>query len=151
ALDDRLKKIAEAADNNPNSQLYIFVPPDAAVRSALSERLQNIISAPKVDLKRITFVENVSRKSTIQIWLVPPGATPPAKCDGCEPPESNPAPSSPSCPTLEVTGPSSVSAPGAIMPFAVIVSDPSLRKLTFAWTVSAGTIVEGQGTRVIKV
>src|SRR5689334_5221531 len=55
------------------------------------------------------------------------------------------------CPTLEVTGPSGVTAPGGIMPFVVLVSEPRLKDLTFTWTVSAGTIVEGQGTRVLKV
>jgi hypothetical protein len=62
-----------------------------------------------------------------------------------------PSPAPQNCPTLEVTGPSGVTAPGAIMPFAVIVSDPSLKKLSFEWRVSAGTIVEGQGSRVLKV
>jgi hypothetical protein len=60
-------------------------------------------------------------------------------------------PAKPNCPTLEVTGPAGITAPGGVMPFVLTVSDPSLRKLTFAWTVSAGTIVEGQGSRVIKV
>lgn len=63
----------------------------------------------------------------------------------------DPGPAPQNCPTLEVTGPSGVTVPGAIMPFAVVVSDPSLKKLSFEWQVSGGTIVEGQGTRVIKV
>jgi hypothetical protein len=55
------------------------------------------------------------------------------------------------CPTLEVTGPAGITAPGGVMPFVLTVSDPTLRKLSFEWKVSAGTIVEGQRTRVIKV
>ncbi|HYJ91500.1 MAG TPA: hypothetical protein VEV84_09340 [Pyrinomonadaceae bacterium] len=147
---DRFVTIADAARKSPNSQLYIFIPPDVRVQNEVADRLERAIPESGIDAQRITFVHTNGKNSVIQIWLVPPGATPP-KCEDCEPPAPI-APMAPAnCPTLEVTGPSGITALGGIMPFAVIVSDPSLRKLTFAWTVSAGTIVEGQGTRVIKV
>jgi hypothetical protein len=37
------------------------------------------------------------------------------------------------------------------MPFVVLVSEPRLKNLTFTWTASVGTIVEGQEMRVVKI
>jgi hypothetical protein len=144
------QRIADSVRKSPYSQLYIFIPPDVRVQNEVADRLERAIPGRGIDGQRITFVHTNGKNSVIQIWLVPPGATPP-KCEGCEPPAPIVPMAPANCPTLEVTGPSGITAPGGIMPFAVIISDPSLRKLTFAWTVSAGTIVEGQGTRVIKV
>jgi len=150
--DDRFGKVVAAVQNNPNSQLFIFVPPIATIKSALAARFDSVIHE-RVDGPRITFIDAPVKSNLVQIWLVPPGATPPAKCEGCEPlavpAMVTPAPSN--CPTLEVTGPSGVTARGTIMPFVVLVSEPRLKNLSFAWTVSTGTIAEGQGTRVIKV
>ncbi len=55
------------------------------------------------------------------------------------------------CPTLGVTGPASETAPGETMTFTANVSGGSGETVTYNWTVSAGTIIEGQGTPVIKV
>ena len=149
---ERLRTIADKAINNPNHQLYVFTPPDTAVISALSQRLTGMTNSGRLDVRSITFVENASKNSLIQIWLVPPGAAPP-KCEGCEPPAAPTAtaPAPANCPTLEVTGPSGVTARGTIMPFVVLVSEPRLKNLSFSWTVSTGSIAEGQGTRVMKV
>lgn len=150
--DARLGKIREALDYNSNSQLYVFTPSDPAMLKTLRQIVFNALSHG-YDPPRITFVENSPKNGLIQFWLVPPGATPPSKCDGCDPPAAllvvTPAPAN--CPTLEVTGPSGVTARGTIMPFVVLVSEPRLKNLSFAWSVSTGTIAEGQGTRVIKV
>ena len=56
-----------------------------------------------------------------------------------------------SCPTLGVTGPAGVTAPGETMTFTANVSGGSGEAVTYNWDVSSGTIVEGQGTPVIKV
>ncbi len=55
------------------------------------------------------------------------------------------------CPTLSVTGPAGVTGPGETMTFTANVSGGSGEAVTYNWSVSAGTIVEGQGTPVIKV
>ena len=55
------------------------------------------------------------------------------------------------CPTLGVTGPAGVTAPGETMTFTANVSGGSGEAVTYNWDVSSGTIVEGQGTPVIKV
>jgi len=150
---NRLKALQQTADNNPNAQLYMIIPPDGKIRNEVIKALGPALQGRGLSLARITFVEFPSKNNVIQVWLVPPGATPPAKCEECEPPvgavPADPAPTN--CPTLEVTGPSGVTARGTIMPFVVLVSEPRLKNLSFAWTVSTGTIAEGQGSRVIKV
>lgn len=55
------------------------------------------------------------------------------------------------CPTISVTGPSSVVQPGETMTFTVNVSDVDLDKIEYQWSVDKGTIMEGQGTPVIVV
>jgi len=51
------------------------------------------------------------------------------------------------CPTLSVSGPSGVTAPGETMTFTATASGD----VTYNWTVSAGTIESGQGTPSITV
>lgn len=55
------------------------------------------------------------------------------------------------CPTLDVTGPAGITAPGETMTFTANVSGGSGETVTYNWAVSAGTIIEGQGTPVIRV
>jgi hypothetical protein len=55
------------------------------------------------------------------------------------------------CPTLSVTGPAGVTAPGDTMTFTANVSGGSSEAVTYSWTVTSGTITEGQGTPVIRV
>ena len=55
------------------------------------------------------------------------------------------------CPTLSITGPAGVTAPGETMTFTANVSGGSGETITYDWTVSSGTIIEGQGTPVIRV
>lgn len=55
------------------------------------------------------------------------------------------------CPTLSVTPPAGITSPGETMTFTANVSGGSQANVTYDWTVSAGTITEGQGTPVIRV
>ena len=55
------------------------------------------------------------------------------------------------CPSLSVSGPSSVTQPGGSMTFTANASGGSQSNVTYNWTVSQGTIVSGQGTPVIEV
>jgi hypothetical protein len=64
-------------------------------------------------------------------------------CDGCKE-QCN-------CPTLSVSGPSSATAVDGAMTFTANTAGGSADGLTYNWTVSSGSIVEGQGTSVIKV
>ncbi len=55
------------------------------------------------------------------------------------------------CPTLSVTGPAGVTAPGETMTFTANVAGGTSEVITYNWTVDRGTIIEGQGTPVIRV
>jgi hypothetical protein len=55
------------------------------------------------------------------------------------------------CPTVSVTGPSAVVQPGETMTFTANLNGGSQDAPTYNWTVSTGTIVEGQGTPTITV
>jgi hypothetical protein len=55
------------------------------------------------------------------------------------------------CPTLGVSGPAGITTPGETMTFTANVSGGSGETVTYNWTVSAGTIIEGQGTPAIRV
>jgi hypothetical protein len=58
----------------------------------------------------------------------------------------------PPCPTLSIICPTDIPLPGASVNFAANISgnDPN-RKLKYKWQVSAGKIIDGQGTPVISV
>jgi len=56
-----------------------------------------------------------------------------------------------SCPTLTVSGPSGITAPGQSMTFVANVSGGSGGDVTYNWSVSAGTISSGQGSSTITV
>ncbi len=55
------------------------------------------------------------------------------------------------CPTLDVSGPAGVSTAGDNLTFTANVSGGTGETPTYNWTVSNGTITEGQGTPVIRV
>jgi hypothetical protein len=57
----------------------------------------------------------------------------------------------PPCPTIKITGPSSTVLPGESMTITANVEDFDLNKIGYEWSVSNGTIAEGQNTPVIKV
>ncbi len=55
------------------------------------------------------------------------------------------------CPTISVTGPAGTVQPGDTMTFTANVSGGSQPSVTYNWSVSQGTIIEGQGTPSITV
>jgi len=56
-----------------------------------------------------------------------------------------------SCPSISVTGPAGITQPGDSMEFKAITPLNNTDRLTFQWTISAGTIERGQGTQEIRV
>jgi hypothetical protein len=66
------------------------------------------------------------------------------ECDCIQPKVCN-------CPTLSVTGPAGITAPGETMTFTANLSGGDQNNITYNWTVSAGTIESGQGTPSITV
>ncbi len=55
------------------------------------------------------------------------------------------------CPTLDVTGPAGITTPGETMTFTANVSGGTGETVTYNWAVTSGTIIEGQGTPVVRV
>ncbi len=56
------------------------------------------------------------------------------------------------CPAIQTASPTTVTMPGETITFSVKVGTESENsKLKYDWIVSAGTIIEGQGTSIIKV
>ncbi len=55
------------------------------------------------------------------------------------------------CPTLDVTGPTGATTPGEVMTFTATVTGGSQATVTYDWSVTSGTIIEGQGTPSIRV
>jgi hypothetical protein len=55
------------------------------------------------------------------------------------------------CPTLDVTGPAGTVNAGETITFTANVSGGGATNVTYDWSVTSGTIIEGQGTPVIRV
>jgi hypothetical protein len=144
--DDRFKSIAAALNKDLTSQLYVLVPTNRSAWTPLMERLDKYTHSD-FDPTRITFVEVNGTNNIVEVWLVPPGAKPPSKCEACDESKST----KPDCPAISITGPAGPTERGDTMEFRV-VADPALPPHSrFAWTVSTGRIELGQGTSSIIV
>ena len=56
------------------------------------------------------------------------------------------------CPTVSVIGPAGIPSPDEAITFTVSLSQEAEKfNLKYNWTISGGEIIEGQGTRVIKI
>jgi hypothetical protein len=70
------------------------------------------------------------------------------ECPDCRPIETAPTCN---CGTVTVNGPGGTTAPGQTMTFTATATGQGSSNFTYNWTVSAGTIVSGQGTPSITV
>lgn len=99
------------------------------------------------DYRRIISVDGGFREiATTELWIVPPGAQPPKPTPTVKPEEVS------HCPFLRITGLPYVPKPNSPLEFKAIVeaNDKTIQP-TFAWKVSQGQIISGQGTDTIKV
>jgi hypothetical protein len=144
--DRRFQIVGEAITDNPTSQFFVFVPTDNSIRETLISRLEKSVHKV-IDRSHITFVETDGKNKIIEIWLVPPGATPPT-CEECE--ISRKDSTAQDCPILTVRGPTEVAHPSDLISFRLDSTTLSQNVQLF-WTVSAGTIESGQWSREIKV
>ena len=55
------------------------------------------------------------------------------------------------CATLTVSGPTGEAAPGDVLTFTANLAGGTTTDYTYEWTVTQGTIIEGQGTQSIRV
>jgi hypothetical protein len=99
------------------------------------------------DYRRITSIDGGFREiATSELWIVPPGAQPPKPTPTVKPEEVS------HCPFLRITGLPYVPKPDRPLEFKAIAeaNDKKIQP-TFAWRVSQGQIISGQGTDTIKV
>jgi len=139
----RFQSITDAINSNPTSQSFIFIPANHKVRDELVSRLYKMIHE-NLDFPRITFIETEAGSKIIEVWLVPPGATPPSKCEACEKVAIKP-----DCPTISIVGPAGLTFVGNKMTFTV--DKPEDFKGRYKWTVDYGNIENGQGSPSIEV
>jgi hypothetical protein len=144
------RDIAKAANNQPSSQLYIFTPPNLSTRKEIADKLYKAIPESGTDSGRMTFIDTSGRTALIQIWLVPPGAAAPEKCEECE--ELKEKRVNAGCPSISVFGPAGIVGPGESGEFLVVIkgfSDPL--KLEYRWTVKGARLLSGQGSTKIRM
>jgi hypothetical protein len=113
-------------------------------KSEMGEKVKSILSRyPKLKNEMIYLNPKFSPRpySWVMFWLVPQGAESPHPtiCGFCV------------CPTLNVSAVESDDVRRDNLTFTANVEGGSDEKITYTWKVSAGRIVEGQGTPVIKV
>lgn len=99
------------------------------------------------DYKQITTIDGGFRETAItELWIVPPGAQPPEPTPTVEPEDVA------HCPFLRVSGSPYVPKPNSPLEFkAAVESNDKRIQPTFAWKVSRGKIISGQGTDTIAV
>lgn len=100
-----------------------------------------------LDYRRITSVDGGFREiATTELWIVPPGADLPQPTPTVRPEEVS------HCPFTRIVGLPYVPEPNSPIEFKAIV-EANGKKIqpTFAWKVSQGQIISGQGTDTIKV
>lgn len=99
------------------------------------------------DWRQINWVNGGFREeATTELWIVPPGASPPCPTPTVRPEQVT------YCPRVYVTGAAYVPAPSGPLRFNAKVSVNEKKvSPTFSWRVSAGRIVGGEGTDAIAV
>lgn len=140
-----LNKIAGTLNDNPNDQLYVYfaykAEPARQTDLSREDSIVNHLGTAIGDRTRITVERHFGRVDLIQFWRVPPGADNPV-CNECD---------EPSCLPISVIGPAGVTEIGGTMKFTASPSPKNFEKLSYKWTISAGTIIEGQGKPWITV
>lgn len=151
---DAFRRIADVARNDPSSQIYIFVGTDPVSFLSAGRQVAAELAEFQVEGSRITFVDRASSKTFIQVWRVPPGAAPPT-CEQCDPQwkwqESQTRATAKTCSKASIDGPRQATMPGGLMTFKATISGKVPRNIRYEWQVNTGTIVGGQGTRILKV
>ena len=120
---------------------------DSSVANKNAGALWPYLTGAGFDGQQINWVNGGFREyATTELWVVPPGATPP-----CPTPTVRPEDVA-YCPRVSVRGGTYVPRPSGPLSFRADLS-VNVRKVspTFSWSVSQGRVVEGQGTEKIAV
>ncbi len=108
---------------------------------------QERLSSLGFDYRRITTIDGGFREMAItDLWIVPPGAQPPRPTPTITPEDVA------HCPFVRVGGSPYIPKPNGPLEFKAIVesNDKKIQPM-FAWRVSQGKIINGQGTDTIAV
>lgn len=118
-----------------------------SVASTRAGALWEYMTPAGFDWRQVNWVNGGFREeAATELWIVPPGAQPP-----CPTPTVRPEDVA-YCPTVGVGGATYVPAPSGPVRFKASVSvNVSKVSPTYSWAVSAGRIVNGQGTDSIEV
>jgi hypothetical protein len=166
AIRTRLTKLFAVLEENPNNQGYVILYGTESEMKSSERSIFDGIGFRRFDRSRITIVKGGRHESgkfytkLYRVRLVPIIQLPksmsklvilcslamafvPAVIGQTETPAN--------CPKISVTGPPGITQPGDSMEFKAIMPLNSTDRLTFQWTISAGTIESGQGTAVIKL
>ena len=99
------------------------------------------------DYTRIEAIDGGFRETAVtELWIVPPGASPPKLTPTVKPEDVT------HCPSVSASGSRYVPRPNGLLEFkARLHSDGIKGEPLFTWQLSKGTIIEGQGTDRIRV
>lgn len=142
----RYNAIVKELEENPTNQAHIVFshkPETSSDVAKICERgVIQFFTNAGIDRSRITARRKTDEKESVQFWRVPPGREDPT-CDDCE--------NVYNCPEISITGPPGITLPGDSMEFKAQISGNVPDGVRYEWTVSAGQIIDGQGTQAIKV
>jgi hypothetical protein len=118
-----------------------------SVAGKLGGSLWGYLTPAGFDWKHINWVNGGFREmATTELWIVPPGANPPCPTPTVKPEDVS------YCPSVSVESTPYIPSPTGPVQFKAVVrvNDKKISP-TYAWSVSQGNIVSGQGTQAISV
>jgi len=141
---ERLNKIVDAMKEHRNDQLYVFAghPGGNSMRVRALD-LINFLNERGIYANNVTVIQSQSPIEVLQLWLVPPGATPPTFYPPTAPAQD--------CPIIKISAPQEVLGPRYFDNRLYVELDPPRDGLSFFWTLTSGSILSGQGTVRLKV
>ena len=147
-----LERVVQVIKDNPNAQLFVLSghiggKASADVSTKELELLRDL-SDKGIDENQISVTGVFTEVEIFQFWLVPPGANRP-QCRECEALEK--AAKEPLCPTISVDSPAGDPGSDGLMTFTAKINGTVPKNVTYMWTVNDGEIVNGQGTKSIKI
>lgn len=140
----RVNELIGELEKYPGSQGYIFIGTASADRSGQIGRLIRATASENgLDQDRLTIRSETTSRELIELWLIRPGVDNPP-CKACDVPVA-------ACPAISVTGPAGITNPGDSFHFTATIDKAPSNPIDYRWTVSTGSIVDGQGTDKIRV
>jgi hypothetical protein len=127
------------AHANPSAGIFVIIHADQNVPpyfvAEQRTKVGQAISGNTEEESRLTYLDCQSNDNSIDIWLVPPGATPPTCQASGEPSKQQ------TCPTVTVTGPAGITLQHGIATFTASVQGPIPPNLMTRWSVEGADIV----------